>query len=603
MTACLAVSGCTTSAPPGADALAEALATGLETGSLTAVSFADPAAAQSDYRVVTEGIGELRPQVTVAQIDYSDDKQTATFSLTQSYDFGERDWTFTSRATAVHQEAGWVAQWSPAIVHPELDETNRLTDETLPAVRTSIVDSSGRALVELMTVYQIGIDKTMVTPAHQADSAYALATLVEVDAETYQAAVEAAGPQAFVPAITMRQGQAPADIKAIEGARSVEDELPLTTTGYAASLLGTASEATAELIEASNGTLQPGDVVGVSGLQATHDAYLRGQPGHIIRAVPRDPNDQGTPIDLFSVAANNAPPLVLSLNMDLQRRLEDLLAAQGDALMLGVVVDPQTGAILAMANSPAAGSQNFVATGAYPPGSTMKVISSLALIRRGMTADSLVSCTRTATINGREFSNYPGYPEAYLGDIPLRTAVEQSCNTAFMNAYISSEELAGAAASLGIGVDYLTGFDAFYGTVPPTDDPATLAADAIGQGEVVISPVGLAGEAASVAAGHTVVPWLVSGFEPTIKAPPLTEEEASQLRIAMGDVVGPRGTANDMAGILDGAKTGTAEIVVDGRASNVIWLVGFNANYAICLMHYDGTTKWAIHDIARAILA
>lgn len=92
------------------------------------------------------------------------------------------------------------------------------------------------------------------------------------------------------------------------------------------------------------------------------------------------------------------------------------------------------------------------------------------------------------------------------------------------------------------------------------------------------------------------------GQQPQLAAAGLSEDEAGQLRIAMGDVISPGGTAPLMAEVLDGGKTGTAEIVVDGQQSNVLWLVGFNERYAICMMHYDATTT-PIHDIARAILA
>ena len=57
----------------------------------------------------------------------------------------------------------------------------------------------------------------------------------------------------------------------------VDDEVPLAPTReFAAPLLGVVGEATAEVVEASDGAIVPGDVVGLSGLQARYDERLRG---------------------------------------------------------------------------------------------------------------------------------------------------------------------------------------------------------------------------------------------------------------------------------------------------------------------------------------
>ena len=73
--------------------------------------------------------------------------------------------------------------------------------------------------------------------------------------------------------------------------------------------------------------------------------------------------------------------------------------------------------------------------------------------------------------------------------------------------------------------------------------------------------------------------------EVTSTAQPLTTDEAAKLRDLMQQVVS-RGTATQMIGILEGAKTGTAEF---GDASQShSWIVGWNDQYAICAMSYNG---------------
>ena len=76
------------------------------------------------------------------------------------------------------------------------------------------------------------------------------------------------------------------------------------------------------------------------------------------------------------------------------------------------------------------------------------------------------------------------------------------------------DDLVAAAGSLGVGVDYDAQAPAFYGQVPKPDSEVKKAQEFIGQGGVLASPLAMAGLAASVASGHTVVPWLVASAKP-----------------------------------------------------------------------------------------
>src|SRR5699024_267261 len=106
--------------------------------------------------------------------------------------------------------------------------------------------------------------------------------------------------------------------------------------------------------------------------------------------------------------------------------------------------------------------------GMYAPGSTFKMVSSLALLRTGATPDTLLQCPASTDVEGRTFKNFPDYPSDHLGDIPLSDAVAQSCNTAFINASgtVTQAQLVDAAASLGIGLAAQPGPGVFTGVVP-----------------------------------------------------------------------------------------------------------------------------------------
>jgi cell division protein FtsI/penicillin-binding protein 2 len=147
--------------------------------------------------------------------------------------------------------------------------------------------------------------------------------------------------------------------------------------------------------------------------------------------------------------------LKLTLNQRLQTKAQQLLNRYGPASAL-VAIRPSTGEILAAASGPGSAGYNTATFGQYAPGSTFKVVSSLALLRSGLTPTSKLTCPATTVVNGKQFKNYSDYPSNHFGAIALREAVAYSCNTAFVTARgrIKGTALADAAAALGFGVDH-----------------------------------------------------------------------------------------------------------------------------------------------------
>ena len=140
-------------------------------------------------------------------------------------------------------------------------------------------------------VAHVGIDKTKVSGEAATRSARQLAAIVGIDGTAFAERVAAAGPRAFVDAITLRVSDpALADnidrIDAIKGALRVPAmEVLGPTRTWAAPILGRVAEATAEQIEKSAGALEVGDMVGQSGLQLRYDERLRGRAGIAVHAV------------------------------------------------------------------------------------------------------------------------------------------------------------------------------------------------------------------------------------------------------------------------------------------------------------------------------
>lgn len=619
LVAALLLAGCTATTPrpdpdtdSGAAAVAAALADGLSREDVAAVAFsgATGAAVDEQLQPLVAGMGPLAPTVTVTGVDGSGDTATATLHHRWTFPGVPRPWEYDTTAELVHEDGSWRARWQPSLVEPSLDATHRLSQRRLYPERGEVLGQDGEPLVTLRAVVRVGIDKSAVSGAAATRSAQRLARLVDVDADDYLAAVADAGAEAFVPAITLRaeadERPSGAQVRAIPGALAIEDEQMLAPSRtFARAVLGTVGEATKDQVDASEGAVVAGDQVGLSGLQERYDAELRGTPGvQVVRAelAPTggaSPSPSPTPSasptpgpPLFRVEPVAGKPLETTLNRGLQELGERVLARTRPASAL-VAIRPSTGAVVAAAHGPGAGDQALATTGQFPPGSTFKVITSLALLRAGLTPDSTVSCPATLTVDGFRFKNYSDYPSSALGRIDLRTAVAQSCNTAFIGqrGTVEDGELAAAAASLGVGTDYDVGFPSFFGAVPQEKSQTGRGAAMIGQAKDQASPMAMAAVAASVQAGKTVVPHLVEGRQAEPEAEPLTSEEAAQLRQLMRAVV-TEGSGRGVLGDLDGpaviAKTGTAEYGDDEPRKTHAWMIAAQGDLAVAVFVAEG---------------
>jgi cell division protein FtsI/penicillin-binding protein 2 len=257
-----------------------------------------------------------------------------------------------------------------------------------------------------------------------------------------------------------------------------------------------------------------------------------------------------------------------------------------------VAIRPSTGAIVAAANGQGNRGQSLATVGRAAPGSTFKIVSALALLRADLTPGSTVKCPPTVTVNGRRFSNYSDYPRSHQGTITLRTALAQSCNTAFISqrGKLDPSSLARAAGSLGFGIDYDVGFPSFFGSVPNDQTATGRAAAMIGQGKVEASPMTMAAVAASVVAGKTLIPHLVDGQQPASKGEPLTAHEARQLREMMQAVVteGSGRVLGNLPGPAVLAKTGTAEYGTSEPLKTHAWMVAAQGDLAVAVFVNDG---------------
>lgn len=589
---------------------AEALAAALADGDLSGVAFTGDGdrTAPKAYTAIVEGMNGLTPQVTVGTVDTgssdtgsSEDGDGGAASATATLDWtwplrGEDTWTYSTTATLALRGGSWEPVWAPTVVESSLADDEVLDLLTLPATRGVVRGAGGQVLVTDRPVVRFGIDRSRVPPAKAVASAKRLADLLGIDPAAFAARVKAAGPRAFVEGLVLRRDDVPAAVGGgygdIPGAVAIAGELPLAPTcGFAAPILGSVGPVTAEMIKDDPERYRIGDEAGLSGLQARYDEQLAGTPGAVVDAVvpaaDGDADSAGTQQrrELMRIDPVNGQPLRISLDERLQSLAEQVLSGVGPPSAL-VAIKPSTGAILAAANGPGS-SLNLATYGQFPPGSTFKIVSSLALLRAGLTPSTTVQCPTSITVDGKRFTNYSDYPSGANGAIPFSAALANSCNTAFIGERdeLGTGDLAAAAASLGLGVDHDLGFPAYFGQVPAPGSETEAAADLIGQGGILASPMAMATVISSVVAGRTVVPWLVDSVraEPDAGTEPLTAAEASALQGLLRGVV----TTGSGRGLLDVpgapvlAKTGTAEFERDGRTLTHAWMVAAQGDLAV----------------------
>ncbi len=615
----------------GAESVAKEFASALSTLDVGSVAFdgKDSGVAKHQVQDIFKALDPDKPTVAAGELTLDGD--TAAVPLNYTWKIGAGEWKYTVSAQFTKSGDKWLAVWNPATLVPGLGDSEILSKGTQSPQRADILGASDAKLVTYRPVVNVGIDRLLLGSADAAASATKLAELVGVDPATYARQVAASGPEAFVRAITLRdEGRTITDaqITAIPGARAVPEVQPLAPSRtFARAVLGTVGEATAEQIEASGGGLTAGDVTGIGGLQQQYDAQLRGTDAVVIRAQRADltrEQIQAAGTDprrvVFEMAPTPGTPLKTTLDPNLQSLAESTLAGVGPASAI-VALRPSTGAVLAAASGPGSNGYNTAMLGQYAPGSTFKIIDSLAMLRNGLTPDSKVECTPTLSVDGRTFKNAEGYPETSLGSVALRDAFAHSCNTAFIAARdtVTQAQLEAAAVAMGVAVEAPSlGAAAFLGSVPGEAAGTEHAASMIGQGKVLLSPLAAAIMAGSVGKGSPVSPQLVlnpdagaaaadtsgaatadAGAPSSTVTPetpskasgqPITAAEAAALSDMMRAVVtsGHAGFLSTVPGAPVGAKTGTAEFGNENPPKTHAWIVAVHGDLAVAVFVEDG---------------
>ncbi|WP_422116632.1 penicillin-binding transpeptidase domain-containing protein [Brachybacterium sp. UNK5269] len=596
---------------------ARALAAALPAGDFSAVPVhgltAADAAAEHERILgsLIEATGAA-PQVELADAGQEEDgARTATLAWTWTLPHEAGTWTYQTRAVLRRSEDGWSADLAPEVFAPEVTAGEHLELLALDPARGTVTDRDGTVLFGDREVRVLGLDKTQVEDAEQEAAARELAGLLGIDADRFVQTVAGNGPEAFVPALTIRvedEGAYPlAEATTVPGYRALTDTRPLAIErGYAPGVLGSLREASAEDIEESDGEISAGDLVASGGVVSARRDAIVGVDGLEVLAV--DP-DAGTERSLHRVEPTPGTAVATTLDDDLQRRATAAIADEGSPAAV-IALQPSTGDVLAAALGPSGQSYPVGLVGQYAPGSTFKTVTALALLREGVTPDTMLECPKRATVEGRSFKNADSMSPDLFGPMPLREVIAHSCNTALLLQHdtVDQPSLAEAATTLGIGQEQPAGLEAFMGSIDPEDTGTEHAAAMMGQGRVLTSPLSMAVVLASVQNGATVHPRILADEEPVAgEVPqPLTAEETAQMQEMLRGVV-TGGSLDDFADLPGEpviGKTGTAEWTgEDGELRLHSWVIVAQGDLVVAAFVEDGSYgSVTAGPIAREIL-
>ncbi len=498
--------------------------------------------------------------------------------------------TISSALHLVLAQNKWLVKWSPATITPQLGAGDQLSLRTTWPARAAILGADGTPLTSQGQVVTIGIEGALVKNAVSLGSALVAAG---APAAAVSTAITAARthPTYFEPVFTVtraRYDQLKPTIYPIPGTVFQSSTALLAVTpGLTSGVVGTIGPVTAQELSQLGAPYTAPDDVGLTGLEQADERQLAGTPGATVSVVSSSGAHVAT---LATLPPRPGTPVSTTIEPSVQRAAEAALSGEKKSAAL-VAVNASTGAVLAAVSANSGGFDQAI-DGGFPPGSTFKVITSTALISRGLSPQSAASCPGTATVDGEVFHNAGA--EAPVSN--LLQAFTESCNTAFIQlaaGHLSPPDFPATAAMFGLGKSLHIGLTAFGGSVPRPADQADLAATSIGQGRVLVSPLGLAMVAAAVDTGTARAPRLVTagassqGVSGGQAAGQLPASVVTDLHQMMASVVA-RGTAAGQ-GLPAGTygKTGTAEYGTTKPLKVDAWLMGFKGNIAFAALVVD----------------
>ncbi len=519
----------------------------------------------------------------------------------------------------------WKVQWEEQNVLPELAGGNRLSMDVRVPSRGNIYDRDGSALVAQTDAVALGLDTSQVDPDQENALLTELWRLTGIRPEAIRPSLQNYREYGwYLPIAEVSADEVAARDSVLSGYAGLvmqsfrsryyfEGGIAPHVTGYVSLIQAEEEE------EYMRKGYRRDEKVGRSGLENWGEEYLAGERGGALYVVAPDGK---IVTQLAETEPQPAYSIFTTLDRDLQRQAQAAIAGFRGGI---VVMEVETGRVLALVSSPAFDPNLFepsnfnsgyllgeiftnedipllnrATQGQYPLGSVFKIITMAA----GLEAD-LYDSERTYDC-GHAFTEIPGFvsydwtyekEKPASGTLTLPEGLMRSCNPFFQHIALAlyNQDQADMITEMseGFGLGERTGIqgvDEAVGQIPFPDTEIHAVNQAIGQGEMLVSPLQVVRFIAAIANGGTLYrPNIIERiespngevifeFSPEEQgALPIEEGTLEIIKDAMLSVVAnPRGTAYHRFPnfpVPIAGKTGTAE--TSGGQDPHAWFAGY----------------------------
>ena len=562
---------------------------------------------------IYEGIEMSDMEVQITGVEEEDSKTSKiTYNSSMNTEAGKVEFSNIVRLTE-DKEQGYTINWSSNLIFPQLNNTDKVRVKTVKSERGEIVDKNGVVLAGEGEISSVGIVPGKLNQESKDADIEKIASLLGTTSTSINNTLSASWVKddSFVPIkeVSKDATELKEQLLQISGIKINTDTARVYPLGEAAAhLVGYVQNITAEELEANKGKgYTSTSIIGKAGLEKQYEDRLKGTDGLDIYI--EDENGERK-AEIAKIDVQNGETIKLTIDSTIQTKLyNEIKDNQG----FFVVMEPQTGALLALVSTPSYNPNDFVLgmstekwnsikdnqanpmlaryLQTYCPGSTFKPVTGAV----GLTSGSL-SANDTFSYSGLSWKK-DGWGEY---DITTLTAYSGPKN--LRNALIYSDNIYFAQAAIKIGAtNFKSGLDKIkfgesidfplslsksqYSNDGNIRDEKMLADSGYGQGEILVNPIHMASIYSAFANnGNMVKPYLEVKEDNSVEylvEGAFTQEAANTIKDDLIQVV-EQGTATDMKvpGRTIAGKTGTAELKgsKDAEADVLGWFDCFTAD-------------------------
>jgi len=506
----------------------------------------------------------------------------------------------------------WRLQVARSDYYNTLAEQNRIKQIPMLAPRGKILDREGRIIVDNYPSFSVLLLRDQKRDL-MADSDKIAAGLHMPPDELRARLKRMAAVPGYQP-LFLKDDITPDELAFIESHRAELPELETITVhrrlypknGFMAHVIGYVGQVSEDMLNQPQWELyNPGDIVGMSGVEQYYNDILMGKNGYRQVMVNSRGKEVGTLTDVPAVPGKQ---LKLTIDLDLQIAAEEALEGKPGAI---VAMNPRNGEILAMVSRPAFDPNEFAVhitrdewnalvtdpgkpllnkgiQAQLAPGSVFKIIMATAGLQEGIAQKLIVNCGGGKTFYGRFFKCWISSIHGSHGEVNISKAIYQSCDSYFytLAEKLGIDRIAKYATLLGLGQK--TGIDLpqEVSGVMPSEEwkiknfkqkwfAGETISVGIGQGAVATTPIQLARAIGAITSdGILVRPHVAfpDQFPANFKQAAHYEDKGHiqidqdnwvTITDAMANVVTGMGTAGSahLPGIDFAGKTGSAQTV------------------------------------------